>query len=61
MNELMDQRRETTWAGMRRADVLVMDPLAKWRVYRRFPYKLCLHVLLVALLAAQVRKLPRIA
>lgn len=42
-------------SGMSDRDRITLSPIEKWKQYRRFPYKLVVHTMLLALTTVQVR------
>lgn len=42
-------------SGMSDRDRITLSPIEKWKQYRRFPYKLVVHTMLLALTTIQVR------
>lgn len=43
-------------SGMSDRDRITLSPIEKWRLYKRFPFKLIMHAMLLALAAVQVRQ-----
>ena len=42
-------------SGMSDRDRITLSPIEKWRQYKRFPFKLVVHAMLLALTTLQVR------
>lgn len=43
-------------SGMSDRDRITLSPIEKWRQYNRFPFKLVVHAMLLALTTIQVRE-----